>query len=359
MYSFERFMFDSIPFFLMGRRGPGCAVWEISLKCNLRCLHCGSTAGKARNDELSTDEALRLCDDLKDIGCQGVALMGGEPLLRPDWMNIAERVHDLGMELSLITNGFSVTEENLQLIVKQQPDSVAVSVDGGHANVHDKIRGVSGSFEKAQNAVDRFLDQGLPTSVITTVSKLNLKELPAIRDWLLGKGVAWQIQMAMPFGRLTQEHVLSKEEFYALALFVASSQKRYPKKQLMVAGAHDMGYYSHHLPDVQINPWQGCQAGIVTLGIQSNGNIIGCLALYDPFVEGNIRQRSLQDMWYDEHSFAYARHVRTSDLGEKCRKCPYRSRCKGGCSAVSYSLTGKLHQGPYCLRTIEEEKILD
>ena len=342
----------------MGRRGPGCAVWEISLKCNLNCIHCGSTAGKARADELSTEEALQLCEDLKAIGCQGVALMGGEPLLRPDWKEIAERVHDQGMELSIITNGFAIDDEVLQGIVECQPESVAVSVDGGQASVHDRIRGVTGSFERAQNTVNRFLDQGLPTSVITTVSKLNLTQLPTIRDWLLGKGVAWQIQMAMPFGRLTRENVLSNDEFYSMALFVASSQKRYQKKELMVAGAHDMGYFSRHLPDVQVNPWLGCQAGIVTLGIQSNGNILGCLALSDPFVEGNIRQQSLQDIWNDENSFSYARHVRSNDLGEKCKNCPYRSRCKGGCSAVSFTLTGKLHQGPYCLRIIEEELLI-
>jgi radical SAM protein with 4Fe4S-binding SPASM domain len=339
----------------MGRRGPGCAVWEITLKCNLKCLHCGSTAGKARSDELSTAEALQLCEDLKDIGCQGVALMGGEPLMRPDWQDIAVRVHELGMELSIITNGFALDKEVLRFIVEHQPESVAVSVDAGQASVHDRIRGVSGSFKRAQNAVNRLLNHGLATSVITTVSKLNLNELPAIRDWLLGKGIAWQIQMALPFGRLTQEHVLSKEEFYSLALFIASSQKHYQKKDLLVAGAHDMGYYARYLPDVQVNPWLGCQAGIVTLGIQSNGNILGCLALSDPFIEGNVRQRSLQDIWNDENSFSYARQVQKNDLGDNCKNCPFRSRCKGGCSAVSYSLTGKLHQGPYCLRIIEEE----
>ena len=84
------------------RPGPGCAVWEITLACNLNCIHCGSAAGKKRSDELSTDEALDLCQALKEIDCMGVALMGGEPLLRPDWVDISERVHELGMELSIM-----------------------------------------------------------------------------------------------------------------------------------------------------------------------------------------------------------------------------------------------------------------
>ena len=82
-----------------------CAVWEFTLKCNLNCMHCGSSAGDARADELSTEEALTLCDDLKEAGCLGVALMGGEPFLRQDFPAVASRIKELGMELSVITNG--------------------------------------------------------------------------------------------------------------------------------------------------------------------------------------------------------------------------------------------------------------
>jgi radical SAM protein with 4Fe4S-binding SPASM domain len=317
-------------------------------------MHCGSAAGQARSDELSTEEALHLCDALKDIDCRGVALMGGEPLLRHDWAVIANHVHDRGMALSIITNGFAVDEGILQQLIDIQPELVAVSVDGGQASVHDRIRGASGSFTRAKAAAESFLELGFPTGVITTVHKQNLGQLPRIRSWLLGKGVAWQIQMATPIGRLSQDQVLSEEQFYSLALFIAASQREFSRKELMVAGAHDMGYFSRYLPELQVQPWRGCQAGISTLGIQSNGNILGCLALSDAFVEGNVRQRPLEQIWYNEESFAYARSVREHNLGAKCRTCLFRRRCKGGCSSVSYTLTGQLHQHPYCLRLIEE-----
>jgi radical SAM protein with 4Fe4S-binding SPASM domain len=341
----------------MARRGPGCAVWEISLKCNLRCIHCGSAAGLARSDELSTEEALHLCDALKDIDCQGVALMGGEPFLRPDWPAIATHVHDRGMALSIITNGFAVDKGILRQLVEIQPELVAVSVDGGQASVHDRIRGAKGSFRRAKAATESFLELGFPTGVITTVHKQNLGELPRIRNWLLGKPVAWQIQMATPFGRLRRDQVLSDEEFYSLALFIASSRQQFSRKELMVAGAHDMGYFSRYLPELQVQPWRGCQAGISSLGIQSNGNILGCLALSDAFVEGNVRKRPLDEVWYSEESFTYSRSVRAQDLGTKCRSCPFWRRCKGGCSSVSYTLTGELHQHPYCLRLVEETRL--
>ncbi len=336
------------------RPGPGCAVWEITLACNLNCIHCGSAAGKARKDELSTEEALQLCEDLKKIECRGVALMGGEPLLRPDWITISQRVHDLEMELSIITNGWLGKNDGVtQQIVALSPECITVSLDGGTSSIHDMIRGVHGSFERATYAIDMYAGLGLPTTVITTVHKLNLKELTKIRDFLMGKGVAWQIQMATPHGRLEHKHVLSQDEFYSVALFIAATRKLH-SKELMVAGAHDMGYYSTILPDLQVNQWQGCQAGIGTLGIQSNGNIKGCLALPEQFIEGNMRDRSLREIWYDENSFKYARYVKMSDMRAHCAQCEFKKQCKGGCSAVSSTMGKGLHQDPYCVRHIEQ-----
>jgi len=333
-------------------------VWEITLACNLNCIHCGSSAGRARADELSTEEALKLCSDLKRIRSLGVALMGGEPLLRSDWATIAERVHDLGMDVSIITNGWSVSSDDIiKRLVELKPECVSVSLDGATPDIHDAIRGVPGSFQRAMTAIGHLVNVGLPTSVITTVHKLNLTALPAIRDLLVGKGIAWQIQMATPFGRLAPEYVLSLDEYYSVGLFMASTLKKYPKKQLMVAGAHDMGYFSGVLPNLQVRPWQGCQAGITTLGIRSNGDVLGCLALSDSFVVGNVRTRSLPEMWYDEAAFSFSRRVTERDLGNACVTCDLRKRCKGGCSAVSYSTTGGLHRNPYCFREIERHLV--
>jgi radical SAM protein with 4Fe4S-binding SPASM domain len=334
--------------------GPGCAVWEITLACNLNCIHCGSAAGKKRPDELSTKEALFLCEALKEIDCKGVALMGGEPLLRPDWADISKRVHELGMELSIITNGWLGQDERItQQILDLSPECVTVSLDGADPQVHDMIRGVNGSFDRAIKSLRHYAALGISTTAITTVHKLNLKDLVKIRDLLKGLGVAWQIQMATPFGRLERKHVLSLEEYYSVAMFIASTRKLY-SKELLVAGAHDMGYFSNILPDLQVKGWQGCQAGISTLGIQSNGNIIGCLALGDDFIEGNVKDRPLHEIWNDDLSFAYSRHYKKEDMKGHCRSCEFWERCGGGCSTVSYSMTGDLHQDPYCARHIEK-----
>lgn len=337
------------------RPGPGCVVWEITLRCNLNCLHCGSAAGKARDDELDTHEATDLVRQLKEIDCKGVAMMGGEPLTRPDWHIIAAEVRRLGMDLSLITNGYAISESTFNRIESIKPDLVTVSIDGASPAVHDRIRGKEGSFSQAIDTLNRFVDMGLPTGAITTVHKLNLKDLKPIRSLLVDKGIAWQVQIATPFGRLTREYVLSREEYYSVAMFVASSQEKYPKERLTVAGAHDMGYYSELLPSVQVVAWNGCQAGISTLGIQSNGDLRGCLALPDTYNEASIRRSRLAEVWNSDEFAAYSRSVRNSDIMGACAACEHKAVCKGGCSAVSLSLGGGLHQDPYCLRLIERQ----
>ena len=86
----------------------------------------------------------------------------------------------------------------------------------------------------------------LPTSVITTVSKINFKELPAIQELLFDRFIAWQIQTASPIGRFPKELVLSEEEFYSLGLFIANLKKKYSSRKMSVIGSHCLGYYSDH-----------------------------------------------------------------------------------------------------------------
>ncbi|MHA1224769.1 MAG: radical SAM protein [Candidatus Heimdallarchaeaceae archaeon] len=85
-----------------------CAIWELTLACNMRCKHCGSSAGTARVNELSLEEAYKLCKELANEGCDLVTLMGGEPFVREDWKEISWCIRDLGMKLGYVTNGLLV-----------------------------------------------------------------------------------------------------------------------------------------------------------------------------------------------------------------------------------------------------------
>ncbi len=124
-----------------------CAVWEITLACNLECKHCGSSAGTARKNELTTNECFKLCEDLAEIGCKEVSLMGGEPFVRDDWSEIAWCIKDLGMDLAFVTNGILVPKV-IEKLTYLEPIVVGVSLDG-IKKTHDYIRR-EGSFDAAQ-----------------------------------------------------------------------------------------------------------------------------------------------------------------------------------------------------------------
>jgi radical SAM protein with 4Fe4S-binding SPASM domain len=283
--------------------------------------------------------------------------MGGEALLRNDWNLFANRIKDLGMNVTLMSNGWLINNKIVSELKKIEPYAVTISIDGGKAKTHDSVRALKGSFDRCLESLDLLTKANLPATVITTVHKQNYKELPLIRDLILNRGIAWQIQMANPVGRFPKSLVLSKEEFYSVALFIASSRKNYSIKELPILAAHNFGYHSKILPNIMILPWIGCQAGLTALGIQSDGGVKGCLSLSDNYIEDNIRKRNIKDIWNDPNSFSYNRKFTKEDLHGQCTSCKHWKRCRGGCLTVSEALTGKNHGNPYCLNLIEKEII--
>jgi radical SAM protein with 4Fe4S-binding SPASM domain len=319
-------------------------------------MHCGSSAGDTRAHELTTQEALDLCPQLADLQAKYINLTGGEALLRNDWYEISKEIKDLGMEVSVLSNGLVLNDNIITKLRSVGVYAIALSLDGGTPETHDSIRGVPGSFEKCLSSLEVLRKRDLPATVITTVHKRNLNELPKIRDLIYGKTRAWQIQIAVPIGRFPLDYILSYEEFYAVALFIASTRKRYSVKELAVMGAHSIGYHSQILRNTMVSPvWNGCQAGMSVLGIQSDGSIKGCLSLPDSYREGSIRHRRLRDIWEDPRAFSYNRNCGTSDLKNQCASCRFGKTCKGGCTTVSASLTSAPHNDPYCLYFLENK----
>jgi len=323
----------------------------------MRCIHCGSSAGNRRENELSTNEWMDVCRQLADLDCGSIIFSGGEPLLRSDWYEIAQCVTDLNMKFSILSNGLAINEDTVNRLRKLNPYGVAISIDGAKPETHDAIRKVPGSFQKCKEALNLLQTAGIPASVVTTAHKMNFKELPQIRELLLNRGIAWQIQIGNPMGRFQKDLVLSYEEFYAVAMFIASTRKQYSYKEIPITGAHCIGYHSKILPNVTLSPWSGCHAGINVISIQSNGGVKGCLSLPDDLIEGNVKENQLADMWNNPDAFSYNRKFTVEDLNNDCRDCRHGKSCKGGCLSQSTSSTGKRHCDPYCLYRLENEMI--
>ena len=129
---------------------PDSAVWEITLACCFRCAYCGSSGGKARENELTTAECVDVARQLKELGCRRVSLIGGEVFMRPDWETVLRALTGRGIRTCVITNGYRMTPAILSALKGAGVESVAVSVDGVR-EVHDAYR-QKGSFDRAFSA---------------------------------------------------------------------------------------------------------------------------------------------------------------------------------------------------------------
>ncbi len=331
---------------------------ELTLACNLRCRHCGSSAGKPRPDELSTAEWKQVFADLADLGTREACLLGGEPLLRPDWRDLCLAVGDAGMELVLITNGMLLDAGAVRWVAGlPHLGRVGVSLDAADPAVHDGIRGRQGAHERALAALFSLRDAGVETGAITTVSRRNLHELPALRDLLAGQDLTWQIQVASLGGeRFTPADRVTPREFHGIGRFIAECRKRFTVEELPVAGSHDLGYFSGEFGHVgELQEWTGCIAGTHTLGILSDGRVKGCLAQHDDLVEGDLRQHPLADIWRDPDRFLRNRRFRPEQLEGGCAGCPHGAACRAGCANSAYTTTGRLLDNPFCFFRIERE----
>lgn len=339
---------------------PHTCVWEVTLACNMRCIHCGSSASPLtkRPDELNTQEALDIIKQLKEIGTQRVILSGGEPFLREDWETLAKEIVRLNMTVGFTSNGFLLNEDIAERIKKlklNRTDTrvglVGLSIDGDE-KIHDYIRQTKGSFKKVTQAIEVLRDNGVNAGVITQVNKLNFKLLPKIRDHIFKYDNirVWQIQLAFPFGRLAEnpELLLSPKDFLELVHFIVKQKRVFGKR---IRAAHNIGYDTELEPELTSGRgWYGCQAGLSVIGITSNGGVTGCLSLQAPqFIEGNVRSRRLKDIWYDPNFASYNRNFREEFLEGYCKKCSHRLKCRGGCKSAAYSFSGSLYNNFYCI----------
>ena len=324
-------------------------VWEITLACCFSCKYCGSRAGRPRENELSASECLRVADELAALGCRRVSLIGGEVFMRPDWDAIASRLTGNGVSVAIITNGFLFRPELIERIKAAGVESVAVSIDGPE-RVHDKYRS-PGSFARAMSAVDTLSASGVPTTVITTLNAENAPLLDELFAALREKPIkAWQIQACSPMGNAS-EGVDHRFDVREIIDFIDGHMYEvdYP-----MGIADNIGYFTENEGRLRGRreggaAFTGCRAGLSSIGIDSVGNVRGCESMYDErFIEGNLRERSLKDIWEDPEAFAYNRKYTRALLTGACAECPNAAKCAGGCRSYNYFVHGKMYEAPYC-----------
>lgn len=327
-------------------------VWEITLACCFNCRYCGSRAGRARENELDTDECLRVADELINLGCRRVSLIGGEVFMRRDWKEIAGRLTSGGIAVNIITNGFLFNDNILNELRSTGLESVSVSLDGPR-EIHDKFR-QAGSFDRALDALDSLTSAGIPASVITTIHSENAGQLNKLLQILKQYNIfAWQLQACSPMGSASDSGLNHRFDFSTVMDFIDRNGDEVP---FSIGMADNIGYFTE--ADGRLRGsrsgrafFRGCLAGISAVGIDSVGNVRGCESMYDErFIEGNLREQSLGSIWNNPHNFEYNRKFTKELLTGKCKECSFGEYCAGGCRSYNYFVHGRLYESPYCAR---------
>jgi radical SAM protein with 4Fe4S-binding SPASM domain len=190
-------------------------------------------------------------------------------------------------------------------------------------------------------------------AVNTTINRLNRGQLPELRKFLMDRGVvAWQVQLATPSGNMGEHRdlLLPPEDLLWLVPQIAELC-RIPCPEFEICAGHNIGYFGKpesalRAADVALPFWLGCRAGCQVIGIESGGDVKGCLSLPSSvhgehrFVEGNLKQRSLREIWSRPGAFAYNRLFKEEQLFGFCRVCRFRDLCRGGCAWGTFAQGG-------------------
>ncbi|MBI6853769.1 GDL motif peptide-associated radical SAM/SPASM maturase [Pseudomonas cichorii] len=344
---------------------PVHVVWEITLACDLKCLHCGSRAGHRRPDELNTQECLDVIDSLAALGTREITLIGGEAYLRKDWTRLIEAIHGHGMYCAIQTGGRNLTPTKMQAAIDAGLNGVGVSIDG-LAPLHDAVRNVPGSFDKAVDTLRRAKEAGLAVSVNTQIGAATLPDLPAVMDLIIGLGAThWQIQLTVAMGNAVDNPELLLQPYQLLEVMplLARLYREGVDRGLLMNIGNNVGYYGPYehmwrgFGDDRVH-WSGCSAGQNVLALEADGTVKGCPSLATVgFSGGNVRTMSLHDIWHYSEGIHFGRLRSIDDLWGYCRSCYYNDVCRGGCTWTSHSLLGKPGNNPYChYRALDLEK---
>ncbi|MDE2485281.1 MAG: radical SAM protein [candidate division NC10 bacterium] len=348
-------------------------IWNLTRRCNLHCLHCYSQSqDRVYADELTTDEGKRLIADLADYKIPMLILSGGDPLFREDLYALAEHARDLGLRCALSTNGTLIDAAVAKRLRLTGMTYVGVSLDGV-GPVHDRFRGMDGSFALALQGLRHCRDAGMKVGVRTALCRRILPDLPAICDLAEQENLdrlyfAHLVYAGRGVG-LIHDDLLPEEKRGALDYLIQRSidfHRRGFEIEVTTGNNDADGVYLY----LKMRSSAPAQAQSVFRFLQrrrgnSSGTSLGCIdslghVYADPFWRhysfGNVRERAFAAIWEDATDpIMRVLKDRRHALKGRCARCPYLELCGGNSRVRAEATTGDLWASdPGCYLSDEE-----
>ena len=308
-----------------GLRAPVNLTWEITLQCNLRCVHCLSDSGNTTADELSAQECLQLVDELAALKVFQVNIGGGEPFIRSDFLDLLNYAHGRGLVTCVSTNGTVIDNDLARRLAKLKMLYLQVSLDGATAAVNDRIRG-QGTYRKILDAIDCLARNDVAFSINAVLTKLNYPQLDTLRALAGQYGAELRVSRFRPSGRGKQSRAdlaPDKDQLEAFADWL-------DRHDLVRTGDSFFCLTSENRRRKGLDM---CGAAKMTCCISPTGDVYPCAFMQEiQFLAGNVLSESLKDMWNHAPVFHRLRNLNV----ESCRTCSRFEACRGGCPAMAF-----------------------
>jgi len=329
-------------------------TWRCTRACNYNCLHCSFASNPHAINEINTEGGKKIVDDLYDMGAKWFGLSGGEPLVRKDIFEIIEHAKSLGMNVSLITNGFYVKGDILDKLIKNEV-MTAVSLEGTE-KTNDMTRG-KGSYKIALEAMKNLSDGNIFDCIVSTLNKNNCSEVDHVAE--IGyKYNATRVvyHNYVPVGR-AQEHLElapTPEQYEETFNHIYDLMMEYQNKMSInvycpffarIAKQRGMPDFDYWFNNVFLGQ---CFIGGRYMGLLENGDIRPC-GFNEGYRMGNIKYKTMTEIWYEMQESEFTKKLQNRDnLKGKCGVCEYREIC-GGCRTRAEMYTGDLFESdPAC-----------
>ena len=357
------------------REGAGpVVVWNSTRTCNLSCRHCYmSSEAKKYENELTTAEAKKFIDDLADFHVPVLLFSGGEPLLRPDFFELATYAAEKGVRPTLSTNGTLITRDVAQKIKDIGVGYVGISLDGLR-EVNDKFRGKDGAFAAAMQGIQNCVAVGQRVGLRFTINHHNLAELENIFDFIEAENIDrvcfYHLVYSGRGNAMMDEDVTPEESRRAMDIIIRRTrdfEERGLKKEILTVDNHCDGVYMYvkALAEGNDKLAEQIKEYIAMNGGNRSGIAFGEVDPLgyvhpDQFTQhhtfGNVRERKFGDIWTDEsHEIMGGLKDRKRLLKGRCRKCQYLDNCNGNFRTRAEATTGDFWESdPACYLTDEE-----
>ncbi|HIE32677.1 MAG TPA: 12,18-didecarboxysiroheme deacetylase [Thermodesulfobacteriaceae bacterium] len=348
-------------------------VWNVTKRCNLRCVHCYASADPSPHpDELTTEEGMALLEDLAQFGCPVVLFSGGEPFMRPDILDLIHKAVSLGLRAVVSTNGVLIDRALARELKKCGLSYVGISMDGLR-EVHDRFRGVKGAFDKAMETVENCKAEGIKVGLRFTINKLNAQEIPGIFDlveeYQIPRICFYHLVYAGRGSKLMEQD-LSHEETRRWVDYIIDRTKELHDKGLKVevltVDNHADGPYLYLRMKREGNPRAEEVYELLRMNGGNNSGVgIGCVSwdgsvhadqFWRHYSFGNVRERPFSEIWMDTSDPLMAKlKEKKKHVKGRCAKCRFLEVCAGNFRVRAEAATGDVWApDPACYLTDEE-----